>query len=374
MKIFYYFLEYPTPMYRWQRDNLIDELERAGHTVVTFNPADYRTTAEANEAALRAIRSGRGWDLFMTCDDQDIIYPDTVAHIREAGIPTLLIAWDNLELPYKQQRIAPLFDAVWLTSDETRYLFERWGCRGVIFLPYAANPFTYAPVAGAETVRSVGFIGSPYGSRTNKLNDLTAAGVACDVYSDALVRKGYNSSVKGGRKRFDPLDIAVKASRYLRFPIGRRVLASTLINKLHRGSPLDTATPLLRGHASVPFAEMCRLYSAHTLSLNITELRDTYVLANPIPKLHLRTFEIPMSGGLQFTSRTPEIERYFDDGREIVLYSSREEMADKARYYLDPRRDSEVARMKAAARLRAARDHTWMARFDTIFRTMSLPR
>lgn len=371
MKIFYYFLQYDTPMYRWQYSNHIDELRRAGHEVTIFNPASCRNMDEANEEALRALDRAGGCDLFMTCDDQDVIYPDTVRRVSAKGIPTCLICWDNLELPYKQKAIAPLFDAVWLTSDETRYLFERWGCRGILFMPYASNPHTYLP-AVTQPIHSVGFIGSPYGSRTNKLNDLTAGGIACDVYSDALVKAGYNSSVKGGRKKFDPADITDKASRYLRFPIGRRVLWAAIVNKLHHGATLDTSAPLLSGHPSVGFDRMCALYSAHSLSLNISELRDTYVLRHPIPKLHLRTFEIPMCGGLQFTSYNPEIAEYFDEGREIVLYRSPEEMLDKARYYLDPRHDAEVARMKAAARRRAEADHTWLSRFNRIFQTLGL--
>lgn len=374
MRIFYYFLEYPTPMYQWQRLGPIGELESAGHEVITFNPAPYPTLAEATEAALEALGDAGPIDLFMTCDDQDTIHTSVIEAASARGIPTVLICWDNIELPYKQRRIAPLFDLVWLTSAETAYLFERWGCRQTLFMPYAANPLVYTPRRGEQPIRRVGFIGSPYGSRTNKLNALTAGDIPVSVYSNALVSKGYNQSFGTGRKKFDPLDILVKASRYMRFPIGRRVFAAAILNKLKPGARLDTASPLLEGHASVEFDEMCRLYSAHTLSLNISELRDTYVLRHPIHKLHLRTFEIPMCGGLQFTSRTSELLTYFDEGTEIITYSSDEEMVDKARYWLSPERDSTVARMKEAARTRAAACHTWTARFDRIFAALGLKK
>jgi hypothetical protein len=36
MNIFYFFKELDTPMYQWQRTNLIDELIRNGHKVKTF--------------------------------------------------------------------------------------------------------------------------------------------------------------------------------------------------------------------------------------------------------------------------------------------------------------------------------------------------
>lgn len=47
MNIFYFFKELDTPMYQWQRTNLIDELIRNGHKVKTFNPLDYQSIEEA---------------------------------------------------------------------------------------------------------------------------------------------------------------------------------------------------------------------------------------------------------------------------------------------------------------------------------------
>ncbi|HBN04508.1 MAG TPA: glycosyltransferase family 1 protein, partial [Bacteroidales bacterium] len=103
--------------------------------------------------------------------------------------------------------------------------------------------------------------------------------------------------------------------------------------------------------------------SAHSLSLNITELRNTYVLKKPIHKLHLRTFEIPMAGGLEFTSYTPEILNYFEPDKEIVLYDSDEEMTEKARFYLDPKNEYLCKIMKKNARKRSVSEHTWKNRF-----------
>jgi spore maturation protein CgeB len=77
-----------------------------------------------------------------------------------------------------------------------------------------------------------------------------------------------------------------------------------------------------------------------------------------------------MSGGLQFTSYNEEIASYFDEDKEIVLYHNKEEMIDKAKFYLDPKHEKLVNTMKIAARKRAERDHTWTKRFDHIFRVL----
>ena len=112
---------------------------------------------------------------------------------------------------------------------------------------------------------------------------------------------------------------------------------------------------------------MIALYSNFALSLNISELRDTYILKIPIHKIHLRTFEIPMSGGLEFTNYTDELASYFTEDKEIILYKNHEEMIDKAKYYLNEKRETIIMKMKQAARRRAESEHTWTNRFDKVF-------
>lgn len=368
MKIFYYFLELDTPMYKWQRLHIIDELERNGHEVLTYNPLDFRSMDEANEKVFDVIKNTGKIDLFLACDESTVIYKKTIEQIKALGIPTCLICWDNLELPYKQKKIAPAFDVVWITSWETQYLFESWGCKNIVFATYAANPFRFTPL-WSKPIPAVGFIGSPYGSRVNKLNDLLHADIDCRVYSNSLFQKGYNTSV-GGVHKFNTMDVLVKASRYMRFPIGRKVFMSTIRNKFMSKTELNDTSPNLMKMPSVSDAEMIALYSNLTLSLNITELRDTYICKHPIHKIHLRTFEIPMSGGLQLTSYTDEIASYFEEDKEIVLYRSKEEMIDKARFYLKPENETTVMNVKRAARKRAEKEHTWINRFNTVFKAI----
>lgn len=89
MNIFYFFKELDTPMYQWQRTNLIDELIRNGHKVKTFNPLDYQSIEEANAITVPSIKKWGKCDLFLTCDDQDTIFKETVEEINKMGIPML---------------------------------------------------------------------------------------------------------------------------------------------------------------------------------------------------------------------------------------------------------------------------------------------
>jgi spore maturation protein CgeB len=79
-----------------------------------------------------------------------------------------------------------------------------------------------------------------------------------------------------------------------------------------------------------------------------------------------------MSGGLELTSYTSELSNYFEDGKEIVLYKTNEEMIDKAKFYLDSKNHLVVKKLKANARYRAENEHTWTNRFSKIFENLSL--
>lgn len=367
MKVFYYFRELDTPMYRWQHTQIFDELGKHDIHIVPFNPLNYRSKEEANEEALRELRNSN-YDAFLTCMDTPCFYEATLQDIRKMGLPMILFCPDNLEVPYIYKGIVRYFDVVWLTSIETKYLYERWGAKKILFQTYAANPYLYNPVWG-KTINSVGFIGSPYGSRANKLNILLKGRISCSVFSNSLFEKGYNTSV-GDTYKIDIIDIAQKAVRYIRFPIGRKVLFSTLKNKLSKESALNLDSPYLKKSHSVADDEMVRLYSDFALSLNITELRDTYCLKTPIHKIHLRAFEIPMAGGLQFASYNEELASYFEEGKEIVFYRSPEEMIDKAMYYLNEKRAVEILTMKKNARKRAENEHTWYNRFSNVIKAI----
>jgi len=58
-----------------------------------------------------------------------------------------------------------------------------------------------------------------------------------------------------------------------------------------------------------------------------------------------RTFEIPACGALQIAPRNAEIATFFKEGKEIVLFSSLEELKEKVDYYLShPKARKEIAR------------------------------
>ena len=348
------------------RIHFLDELKRAGHTLIIFNPLEYPDVEQFNEALAKAAGTVPV-DLMVSLHGDELVRPETVVQFKRRGIPTLLFCFDNLQAPYMQRQIASLFDLVWLSSFETMPLFKSWGCT-CIFLPYAANPHVFQPRFTTE-IPTVGFIGTPYGTRVMKINDLLKGGVPCSLYSDYLLSNSSSEIIRTTSKnkrlvRIDPNDWNL-----IRFPIGRRILWSKVKKKI-TPHPQLLESDLLHIHSSVSLEEMNCLYSNFALSLGITEVWDTYLLRTPVHKIHLRTFEIPMCGGLQFAPYLDELAGYFEDGKEIVLYRTKEEYIDKAKFYLRSNKGSERRIMKINARKRAEQEHTWINRFNNVFKIM----
>lgn len=361
MNILYFFAEDESYMSQWQRIHIFDELSYHGYSIEVYNPLNFRNIYEANEKLNSYINTRRKkFDLFMTCVGSDTIFRSTIESVRKMGLPTVLICFDNLHAPYMHKMIASSFDLVWLTSFETKWMFEKWGCRNIVVQPYAANPFKFQP-NWSKTIPSVCFIGTPYGSRVNKINALTNSNIQCNVYAnDTAIIGNNNFNIKNYNSLLeDTFDL-------LKFKIGRKVLFGLLKNKVFTKQSILNFNSNLILNPSVSFAEMQYLYSNHSLSLNITELRNTYVLKKPIHKLHLRTFEIPMCGGIEIASYTNELATYFEDGKEIILYKSEEELLSKSRFYLDYRNENICLKIKESARKRAESDHTWMKRFKVL--------
>ncbi len=362
MEIIYYFRQQQTPMYLWQNVHFIDELKRNNIHVEIFNPINYENITIANEELIKKMKKKK-YDLFMTCHNEQLLFIRTLISIKDMKIPTLLICYDNLLIPYEHKKVCTYFDLVWLTAMETKRMFDKWGAK-TIFAPYAANPYTYKYYDEGEENNRIVFNGTPYGSRANIINTLSKSGIQIDVYSN----------LNGGRvvsKKHSFFEYIQKFLRFASFSIGRKVLQSALIQKLSHKAVIEE-NDYLRIKSSVEFSEISKLYSRYAVSLSSTSARDTGILKKPVNVLVLRTFEIPMSGGILFCEYTDELAKYFEDGKEVILYRNTKEMLEKAKILLSPEYKGKRDEIRKNARIRAERDHTWMKRFELIFKELGI--
>jgi spore maturation protein CgeB len=76
-----------------------------------------------------------------------------------------------------------------------------------------------------------------------------------------------------------------------------------------------------------------------------------------------RTFELPACGTFTLSQRSDELYEFFEEGSEIAMFSSVEELREKVRYYLDHDREREKMALAAHERLMKGK-HTIRDRVD----------
>lgn len=354
-------------MYQWQHVHIFDELSHHGIEITVHNPLEFSSIDEANEILLQLVSKNK-FDLFMTPHNEKDLYISVLSEIKKKGIPTLLICYDSLTIPFFHKNIAPHFDLVWLTSIETKYLFDKWQAN-CVFLPYAANPYIPSTHTLKKDENRILFIGTPYGSRADMINKLLHADLPVTLVTNYIQSNATTKSQPIFKRYATPIE---STYNLLAYPIGRKLLWASVKNKILRQSVLDLNNENLLRHPSIEFSEMKEWYNRYSLSLSSIANKHTGILKNPIPVINLRSFEIPASGGVLFSAYTSELASYFEEGKEAIYYHDNDDMIDKARFYLNTNNTNLRNKIKEQAAARAIKEHTWYARFNIIFQKLGI--
>jgi spore maturation protein CgeB len=83
-----------------------------------------------------------------------------------------------------------------------------------------------------------------------------------------------------------------------------------------------------------------------------------------------RVFDMGYARTLMLCEAAPDLDAYYEDGKELVTFSTLDEAADKARFY----RKNEAERVTIAGRYRerTLREHLWTHRFEAMFGALGL--
>jgi len=311
--------------YNWENESLKPSLEK-------FGPVRHYDWCEEFNSQLKEwhgsikpkmndelIRRVKSWiikdstDVIFTYLSGEIVMPETLREIANIGIPMV-----NLCLNDKEAFVGKVRDG--LASglrDICRYFDLCWTSTEDALKKYIVEggfPI-YLPEGAnpelhkphdVEKTIDVSFVGQCYGNRPEIIRKLYDRGVHIEAY-------GYG------------------------WPNG----------------PLSTE-------------EMVKIYSRSKINMGfggVAGLTDTYCLKG-------RDFEVPMSGGLYLTEYHPELERFFDLGKEIITYNNFGDLIEKIQYLLTNPKEAEMIRNKG--RQRVLKEHTWEMRFEKIFNLMGL--
>ncbi len=361
----------------WEDANLLAGLQDGGHDVVPYRPASFHTAlstawtdedrARSSERLLEALKrehARQPFDLvFMYVLDR-LIEPAAIEEIRRLGIPAVNYWCNGAHQFHLVQEISAHFDACVVAERGAMRSYAEAGARA-IYLQMGANPNVYKPYDLPREF-DVTFVGQRYADRPEYVAYLLANGVDVRVWGP-----GWTADRTYGEKEIEWL-----TWRYaLRHPrsAARHALHRTR-RQLSRWRDLPPWQELrLRRVAgpSLPYEDLVKMYSRSRISLGFSTCGDArYRDTNKIRQVHLRDFEGPMSGAFYFVEQQDELAEFYEIGKEIVCYESREDLLDKVRYYLAHPGEAEAIR--AAGCARARRDHTWARRFEQLFAAIGL--
>jgi spore maturation protein CgeB len=229
----------------------------------------------------------------------------------------------------------------------------------------AANPNVYKPHS-LPVEYDVVFVGQRYADRPLYIRRLIDAGVDVRVWGSGWVPRGV---------RVDPTELWRGRLRALASPSAMRQAVAARWRRLADPTPTAVAPAELQvppDRCGPPLSdqELIEMYSRAKIHLGFSTVGATHRTGERIVQVRLRDFEAPMSGAFYMVEYLPELERFFDIGREIVCYQGPEDLVEKVRYFLA--HDEERERIRQAGRARALRDHTWQKRFQDAFARMGL--
>lgn len=254
------------------------------------------------------------------CLAQAPISLHALQRLREAGVVTAFWFVEDFRFMQYWRTYAPAYD-FYCTIQEGAFFDElrRIGVQRYRCLPLAADPEMHRPVALSDDEKTF------YGS------DLSFMGA------------GYYNR----RQMFTGLldfDFKIWGSEWDK--------SSILWQRVQRNGNRVTTE------------ETVKIFNATAVNIN---LHSSAILSGINPDgdfVNPRTFEIAACGAFQLVDYRPVIERFFEIEREIICYTSLEELREKASYYLrnnNPRK--EIAR---AGRDRVLREHTYDNRMRTL--------
>lgn len=357
----------------WYR-NLYEPLVDLGHDVELFLLDEARRAAwEGNKRrsnqigeqlllTLREAHQVRPIDLFFCYAIDGMFPPEVVDEVRALGIITCNFSCNNTHQFSLTRNLAPHFD---FNLHSERDAAEKFIAIGAIpmWWPMASNPKYFHPVQTPKDI-DVSFVGASYALRARYIAGLRQRGV--DVHASG---PGWRFGARS-KWRAHVLRLILLRRAILARSMTDKRLASARLAELDYQRWLGNTFPA-NLHDPISDDDLVAMYSRSRVSLGFLEVFDGH---DPMGELrrhvHLREFEAPMCGALYLTGHCEELETFFEPDREVLVYRSSEELADKVTFYLGHPEACEQIRL--AGRRRALADHTYHKRYRSLLEALGL--
>lgn len=270
---------------------------------------------------------------FMYTDELD---PATLARITNET-KTKTVAWfadDYWRFFNYSKHWAPRFTYAVTTYHKAIEWYRAAGITNVLLSQWACNTNEYKPAQVAAQDIPASFVGQYKPARAEAIAALRTAGVGVEAYGF-----GWPS---GRVSKEDALRLAARSKINLNLNARAGFFSPSVIARIFLRRSIN------------------RLVSDFHLIENL----QAY-LHFPTLHTHARPFELAGMGAFVISGYSDGIERYYQEGKEMVFYRTTPELVEKARYYLA--HDAEREAIRKAGYERTIREHTYEARFRELF-------
>ncbi|MCU1302817.1 MAG: hypothetical protein JWQ87_3101 [Candidatus Sulfotelmatobacter sp.] len=346
-------------------------------TAKDFTPEQLNIRANTTQQILDEVRKAHAEkpiDLFLSYFYTAHFDPAGFAQLHTRGITTVNYYCNSMYQFDLVADIAAKVNYSWHAEKHARPLYKAVGGNPV-WVQMAADPQVYRPMAGATRLPNASFVGLRYADRDRWMAALVRANVPVEIYGPGWG----DDSLLVGSSNAPTSPSLTKAKKYLT-EIRRNCSRHGLVGGLARTKrqynyrqQTQKLLPLFKPMAKgpIPFTRICEVFSSHEVILNFSNVwSDGRPGSKLIPHVRLRDFEAPMCKTCFLTGDSDEIAEFYTIGKEIDTYSSIEEFVDKVRFYLSHAQTAEKLRLMGYQR--AQRDHTWVRRFEQLFREIRL--
>lgn len=339
-----------------------DTLVKMGHDILYLDlgaPIEHLGEGGLDRRLLEVVEE-EAPDLLFTSLFADELSRETIEEVTDTT-DTTTVNWfsdDTWRFDTFSRHWAPAFDWVVTTDQGALRSYQEEGIDNVIKSQWACNHFLYHD-RGLRPEHDLTFVGQAHGYRPAIIEHLKREGLPIQAWGS-----GWDNgrvSLEGMIQIFNSSRINLnlsytsrgRASDATLSPDRLRDRVSGFLDRTSIGRALKTAVKRgIRGVRSVIPSESVDLAS---LPLQVKA----------------RNFEIPGCGGFLLTNAHDEFEAYLTPGKEIAVYEDLEDLVAKTTYYLE--NDTERESIAQAGHERTLNEHTYVHRFEEIFRKAGLP-
>lgn len=359
----------------WYR-NLYEPLLDLGHEVfyfrldqfvsenkLIFRSQDYRKklSIKLGDTFCHEYRK-KPFDLFFSYLTSYDITAECLQIIKQTGVPMINFSCNNTHQFYLVESISKYFDYNLHSEKSTAPKFTNAGVQGYWF-QMGANPKYYKPL-GLDFKYDVSFIGSNYAKRAGYINHLLTGGLNVKCFGGGWVKpRGMTRLKKEVKTQIKILGLLLKANSAKKFDLATYIRDYELTEYLRSKYSEYFNVP-------VTDDEMIQIFNQSKINLGFLEVYgyDNIASSGLQQHLHLREFEVPMSGGLYITNYSDELTEFFEPDKEVVVFRNEYELLDKVKFFLS--NPSAADKIRLAGLKRALASHTCEIRLRTMFKIL----